>query len=64
VSLIPPLSLDPAMLMVALGRESTILKVIREHGRFGLSILADDQEDVALIWGQERPRSLGRGALG
>lgn len=53
------LSLDPAMLMVALGRESTILKVIREHGRFGLSVLADDQEDVALMGARSGPGVLG-----
>ncbi|MFM8894961.1 MAG: flavin reductase family protein [Actinomycetales bacterium] len=52
-------SLEPALLMVALHRESAILQTIREQGSFGLSVLAHDQEELARK-GAER----GAGSLG
>lgn len=52
------LSLDPPMLLVALGRESAILQVIREQGRFGLSVLSHDQEDLARKGAQSGPGAL------
>lgn len=47
VSSLASLSLEPAMISVALGNSSSILDVIRRTGRFGVNILAADQHGVA-----------------
>ena len=41
------LSLDPAMLLVCLSRESNTARFLQVGSQFGLSILASDQERVA-----------------
>lgn len=52
------LSLDPPLLMLALHQDSTILGLIQERGSFGLSVLADDQEDLAKACAEKGPGSL------
>jgi flavin reductase (DIM6/NTAB) family NADH-FMN oxidoreductase RutF len=47
VSSLASLSLDPAMISVALDTSSTILGVIRRTGRFGVNVLAAEQSSVA-----------------
>ena len=41
------LSLDPPLMLAALDRGSRTLTAIRAAGRFGISVLAADQEDLA-----------------
>ncbi len=48
VSAVMSLSMAPEMLVVALSRESATLDVIRRTRRFGVNILAADQEAVAM----------------
>ncbi|MFJ8627102.1 flavin reductase family protein [Kitasatospora sp. NPDC093550] len=47
VSSFSTLSLDPLLVTVAIGRHSPLVTAVRAAGRFGLSILTDDQEAVA-----------------
>lgn len=50
------LSVDPDRVVISIGRTSSSLKPIREHGDFGLNILRGDQEAVA-------SRFAGRGGI-
>ncbi|MFG2981795.1 flavin reductase family protein [Streptomyces sp. NPDC048258] len=50
VSAFSSLSIDPAMLLIALDRRSKTLEVIRESGRFGLNVLGADQDDLAMAF--------------
>lgn len=52
------LSLQPALLMLALNQDSSILARMSDQGAFGLSVLAHDQEDLA-----QRCAQRGSGAL-
>ena len=42
-----PLSLDPPLVGIALGRHAALHELIREAGRFAISILASGQEHLA-----------------
>jgi flavin reductase (DIM6/NTAB) family NADH-FMN oxidoreductase RutF len=46
VSAFCSLSADPPLLLVALDRESNLLRHLRRTGRFGLSLLAAGQEEI------------------
>ena len=48
VSAFTSLSMEPALLMLALTHTSELLARLRETGRFGLSVLAEGQHDLAL----------------
>jgi len=48
VSAICSLSADPPLLLVALDRGSDLLKQLRKTRRFGVNLLAADQQDVGL----------------
>lgn len=50
VSAFASLSAAPALVMVALSRESNTLAAIREHGRFGINVLGEGQAPVALAF--------------
>ncbi len=41
------LSLEPALVGVAIGREAAMHELLRETGAFGISLLAGDQEGLA-----------------
>jgi flavin reductase (DIM6/NTAB) family NADH-FMN oxidoreductase RutF len=41
------LSLDPLLLLVCFDREARTLPIVRDAGRFGVNVLAEDQEDLA-----------------
>lgn len=44
------LSINPAMMVVALGRESSTLATIRASGRFGIHIMGADQVGIATLF--------------
>jgi flavin reductase (DIM6/NTAB) family NADH-FMN oxidoreductase RutF len=44
------LSLEPLLLLVAFDNESRTLPVVQETGRFGVNILAADQDDLARLF--------------
>lgn len=50
VSAFTSLSIDPAMILIALDRRSRTLEMIRQSGRFGLNVLGADQDDLALAF--------------
>ncbi|WP_329381545.1 flavin reductase family protein [Streptomyces sp. NBC_01351] len=50
VSAFTSLSIDPAMVLIALDRRSRTLDMIRESGRFGLNVLGADQDDLAMAF--------------
>ena len=50
VSAMMSLSLDPPMVVVALGEGSSLLDHVRETGRIGVNVLAADQEDLAMAF--------------
>ena len=41
------LSLDPLLMLVCLDRASNTLEAVRTSGRFGINVLAADQEEIA-----------------
>jgi 3-hydroxy-9,10-secoandrosta-1,3,5(10)-triene-9,17-dione monooxygenase reductase component len=51
------LSLDPILLMVAFDNGARTLPVVRESGRFGVNVLAADQEDLARLFASKLPES-------
>lgn len=48
-------SLDPLLLLVCFDRGSRTLPIAREHGRFGVNVLAAHQRDLALLFASKRP---------
>jgi flavin reductase (DIM6/NTAB) family NADH-FMN oxidoreductase RutF len=50
VSALCSVSLDPPQLLVCLGNQSHTLKVVRTSERFGVNILASDQQDVSKVF--------------
>jgi flavin reductase (DIM6/NTAB) family NADH-FMN oxidoreductase RutF len=40
-------SLDPPMLLVCVANKARMLSVVTDSGRFGISILGDDQRDIS-----------------
>lgn len=52
------LSLEPALLMLALHNDASILGQVRQEGGFGLSVLAHDQRDLALRCAERGPGAL------
>jgi flavin reductase (DIM6/NTAB) family NADH-FMN oxidoreductase RutF len=47
VATLVSLSLDPPLVGVAISRQAALHELLREAGRFGVSVLAAGQEDVA-----------------
>ena len=47
VSAFCSLSLDPPLVLVSLDRDSDLLRMVRESRRYGINVLAHDQEDLA-----------------
>jgi flavin reductase (DIM6/NTAB) family NADH-FMN oxidoreductase RutF len=46
-SAVSSLSIDPALLLVCLGRASATLRAIRAHGRFAVNVLAAEQRELS-----------------
>jgi len=53
VSAFASLSMDPPMVLVALDRESDLLAMIRESGRFAVNVLGATQSDIALTFARK-----------
>lgn len=53
VSAFCSLSADPPMVLVSLDKKSNLLEIIRRTGRFGINILALDQEPTAMACAQK-----------
>lgn len=51
------LSLNPPLMLAALDRGSRTLAAVREFGRFGVSVLAADQEELARIFSTKAPHA-------
>jgi 3-hydroxy-9,10-secoandrosta-1,3,5(10)-triene-9,17-dione monooxygenase reductase component len=47
VSSLVSLSLDPPLIGVSIGKQASCYELLRRAGRFAISILADDQEQLA-----------------
>jgi flavin reductase (DIM6/NTAB) family NADH-FMN oxidoreductase RutF len=53
VSAFASLSMDPPMVLVSLDRQSELLSLIRESGRFGVNVLGADQSALALAFARK-----------
>jgi flavin reductase (DIM6/NTAB) family NADH-FMN oxidoreductase RutF len=51
------LSLDPLLALVCFENNARTLPIVREAGRFGVSVLAAHQEDVARVFASKVPES-------
>ena len=51
------LSLDPPLMLACLDRGSRTLDVVRAHGRFGVSVLAAEQEPIARAFASKAPHT-------
>jgi len=49
------LSLDPPLVLVCFENEARTLPIVREAGRFGVSVLSDDQEELAGVFASKLP---------
>jgi flavin reductase (DIM6/NTAB) family NADH-FMN oxidoreductase RutF len=56
-SAVTSLSLNPPLMLAALDRGSRTLTAVREAGRFGISVLAADQEEVARVFSTKAPHA-------
>jgi flavin reductase (DIM6/NTAB) family NADH-FMN oxidoreductase RutF len=54
-SAVAPLSLDPMLMLVCLDRGSRTLLAVQAANRFGVNVLADDQEEVARRFSTKAP---------
>jgi flavin reductase (DIM6/NTAB) family NADH-FMN oxidoreductase RutF len=55
VSAFTSLSLDPPLVLIALGPNATVLPFLQPGASFGISILADDQRRLATIFADPMP---------
>ena len=51
------LSLDPLLALVCFENRARTLPIVREAGRFGVNLLAADQEDIAGVFASKLPES-------
>ncbi len=49
------LSLDPLLALVCFENRARTLPIVREAGRFGVNLLAADQEDIARVFASKLP---------
>jgi flavin reductase (DIM6/NTAB) family NADH-FMN oxidoreductase RutF len=49
------LSLEPLLLLVCFDNGARTLRVVREHGRFGVNVLAAGQADLARLFASKAP---------
>jgi 3-hydroxy-9,10-secoandrosta-1,3,5(10)-triene-9,17-dione monooxygenase reductase component len=49
------LSLDPLLLLVCFDNDARTLRVVREHGVFGVNVLAEGQEELARLFASKLP---------
>lgn len=57
VSSFSALSIDPPLVLVSVGEQTSIVPMLREEGRFSLSILGEEQQAVAGAIAQRLPGS-------
>jgi flavin reductase (DIM6/NTAB) family NADH-FMN oxidoreductase RutF len=53
VSAFASLSMEPPMVLVSLDRQSDLLALVRETGRFGVNVLGSDQSALALSFARK-----------
>lgn len=58
------LSLEPMMMLVCLDHSSRSLEALREAGRFGISVLSEDQRSAAEIFASKVPQTEKWGTVG
>jgi flavin reductase (DIM6/NTAB) family NADH-FMN oxidoreductase RutF len=63
VSAFSSLSLEPSMVLVCLAHNSRVLPLIRESGTFAVSVLAEDQQELATALSKST-RAVGEGMDG
>ncbi|HWE11395.1 MAG TPA: flavin reductase family protein [Solirubrobacteraceae bacterium] len=51
------LSLDPLLALVCFENRARTLPIVRDAGRFGVNLLAADQEDIAGVFASKLPES-------
>ncbi len=51
------LSLDPLLALVCFANRARTLPIVREAGRFGVNLLAADQEDIAAVFASKLPEA-------
>jgi 3-hydroxy-9,10-secoandrosta-1,3,5(10)-triene-9,17-dione monooxygenase reductase component len=51
------LSLDPLLALVCFENEARTLPIVRDAGRFGVNLLAGDQEDIAGVFASKLPEA-------
>ncbi len=51
------LSLDPLLALVCFENRARTLPIVREAGRFGVNLLAADQEDIAGVFASKLPEA-------
>ncbi len=51
------LSLEPLLALVCFENQARTLPLVREFGRFGVNVLAADQEDIARVFASKLPES-------
>lgn len=58
------LSIDPILLLVSFDNDSRTLEIVRETGRFGVNVLAADQEPLARVFATKLPGEEKFGGIG
>ena len=51
------LSLDPLLVLVCFENQARTLPIVRESGRFGINLLASDQQELAGVFASKLPES-------
>lgn len=51
------LSLDPLLALVCFENQARTLPIVREAGRFGINVLASDQEPIAGVFASKLPEA-------
>ena len=55
ISSLVSLSLDPPLIGISIGKQASLYELLRDAGRFAVSLLGDGQEDLALRFAAGRP---------
>jgi flavin reductase (DIM6/NTAB) family NADH-FMN oxidoreductase RutF len=55
ISSLVSLSLEPPLVGISIGKQASLYELLRQAGRFSLSVLGDGQEELALRFAAGRP---------
>ena len=55
ISSLVSLSLDPPLIGISVGKQASLYELLRQAGRFSVSVLGDGQEDIARRFAAGRP---------